>query len=181
MYLSPKDPIALLAMPNTLAGDAALTIIIQTIVTWLVEWAVLASDLRAGKVAPLRPPPSPRFRRVLAVSGRPGSSDGGAGASSHEGRDSSSSHGGQEPPRTEPLPPPSHVPRILSLMLPSFVLFWPPSLAILTAVGTRVGRDYVFDARWAPQIFKLVLGGVLGLVITPLMALFWMLREGLAS
>lgn len=192
MYLSPEDPIALLGMPNTLAGDAALTIIIQTIVTWLIEWAVLTSDLRAGKVAPLYLPSysdSPRFRRMLGV---PSSSEGpdsdgregsGGRGDVEEARDSSSTNHkhGQEASRTEPLPLPSHIPRILSLLLPSFILFWPPSLAILTTVGTKAGNDYVFATRWAPQIFKLILGGVLGLLVTPFMALFWLLREGVAS
>ena len=68
MYLSPADPITLLRLPNTLAGDAALTIIIQTLVTWLIECLAVTSDLRAGKVAPLDTSPcSPRVRRLLGV------------------------------------------------------------------------------------------------------------------
>lgn len=187
MYLSPEDPIALMGMPNTLAGDAALTIIIQNIVTWLIEWAIVASDLRAGKVAPLYLPSyssSRRFRRMLGVSSESPENDRGHGSNERSGdveaRDSTSTHGKHTTERLERLPLPSHVPRILCFLLPSFVLFWPTSVAILTTVGTKVGNDYLYDTRWAPQVFKLILGGVLGLVITPFMALFWLLREGLA-
>lgn len=175
MYLAPKDPVTLLRLPNTLAGDAALTIIIQTLVTWLIEWAAVTSDLRAGKVAPLAySPASPRVRRLLGV---PEVARDGAG-SRETGQDTPGSYKNRRAQGMLSLP--GHAVRIIALLVPAFILFWPPSLAILTTVGTRSGSDYVFPSRWAPQVFKLVLGGVLGLLVTPLMALFWVMREGLA-
>ena len=198
MYLHPKDPIALFEMPNTLAGDAALTIIIQTVVTWLIEWALVSSDLRAGKIAPAKPPVSRLLRRFLYGPTHHhhiphphlhhhhhhDEAEGGQQAP-HNNDDvertaaQAAEEEGSGPKRPPPLLLPSHLPRIVSILLPSFILFWPVSVAILTTVGTKAGGDWFFKPKWAVQIFKLILGGVLGLVITPLMALFWVWRDGL--
>lgn len=231
MYLPPnKIPISLFRLPNTLAGDAALTIVIQVLITWLVEWLAVTSDLRSGKVAPLAWEVPGRVRWVLGVETGTGTGTGGDGTGAGQsGRDTpggdgdgetrrdtstdtntsttkhetplptsqpisslsptptsssqSQPHPSPTPKTKTPLPLPSHLLAILLLLLPTFALIFPPSLGILISLGTKTpaGNDYVFSTRWTPQIFKLVLGGVLGVVVTPFMALFWVLREGLSS
>lgn len=66
----------------------------------------------------------------------------------------------------------------MSTAVVAFVVLWPISVGALTAVGTRSGGDWVFHPVWAPQVFKLVLGGVLALLQTPVFASFWLVREG---
>lgn len=187
MYLSPDDRITLLRLPNTLAGDAALTIVIQVIVTWLIEWLAVTSDLRAGKVAPVSFPCGPKTRWIL---GLPRSSSGDdERASSREGDDSnrestSASHRKrpQTPTKSPRMPLLHHPLRIIAVLVPSFILVWPPSIGILIALGTALGDgDYVYPTRWTPEIFKLVFGAVLGLLTTPVMALFWVVREGVGG
>ncbi|SPO04775.1 uncharacterized protein DNG_07460 [Cephalotrichum gorgonifer] len=220
MYLTPdpKNPISLFRLPNTLAGDAALTIIIQVLVTWLIEWAIVTSDLRAGKVAPLAWGLGPTTSTSTSTSSSASSSSSGSRLGSrarirwalglphptsgphdddtsrerspgHSPARGAHSHDTKRPPHPAPkpktpaLPLSKHPARILALLVPSFVLLWPPSLPILMALGTKTatGADYVYASKWAPEIFKLVLGGVLGLLVTPVMALFWLVREGIGA
>jgi len=167
MYLHTPDKITLFHLPNTLAGDAGLTLIIQPIVTWLIEALLVNLDLRTSSVSPLAYPlsPSSPVRKFLGV---PSSSP--TNPESQEQPSSSNRRMGL-------------VGQILRLffcfILPSFLILWPISVGILTAVGEKQGSDYVFQNQWAPQIFKLVLGAVQGLLITPVMAAFWVMREGL--
>lgn len=64
------------------------------------------------------------------------------------------------------------------LAIISFFLLWPASVGILTALGSRSGWDWTYSERWTPQGFKAILGGLLGLLTTPLMALFWLVKAG---
>lgn len=189
MYLSPDDRITLLRLPNTLAGDAALTIVIQVIVTWLIEWLAVTSDLRSGKVAPLAWRCGPKARWILGLP-RTGEDGGETRGSSREGeRDSSDNRhstsnrkANAAPTRSPRMPLLAHPLRIIAVLVPSFILIWPPSIGILIALGTAMGDgDYLYPSRWTPQIFKLVFGAVLGLLTTPVMALFWVVREGVGG
>lgn len=45
-------------------------------------------------------------------------------------------------------------------------------------IRKKEGADYVYHDKWLPQVFKLILGGVLGLLTTPLMAMFWLIKAG---
>ena len=157
MYLNPSHPVTLFRLPNTLAGDAGLTLIIQPVVTWFIESLLVNLDLRNSKATPLAYPlpPSSPLRKFLGL------------------------------PPTEHQPVARRISLISQLLrvffffiLPSFILLWPPSVGILTAGGRREGKDWIFEKRWAPEIFKLLLGAVLGLLITPVMAAFWVVREG---
>lgn len=49
------------------------------------------------------------------------------------------------------------------------------------AFGTKSGGDWVYEKTWVPQVFKLILGGLLSLVQTPVYACFWLAREGWVS
>ena len=64
------------------------------------------------------------------------------------------------------------------ICVPAFLVLWPISVGILTMVGEKHGDDWVFERRWTPQVFKAILGGLLGLVTTPVMAMFRMVRAG---
>src|SRR5688572_24351356 len=61
---SSAAPIKLFALPNTLAGDAAVTIIVQCILTWFVELGLLRFDLRNKSVQPIGFIPRPEKQWV---------------------------------------------------------------------------------------------------------------------
>lgn len=163
---TPKHPhpIHLFQLRNTLAGDAGVTTIIQCIITWLIEVILVNMDLKSGNVQALGflPEPMTRFGRWFMFLDR----------------------------RRQLNEPGSfwhwfwfiysQVVRGLLTAVPAFVLMWPPSIGILTAVGDRCGGDWCFHRRWAPQIFKLIYGALLGLITTPLYTVFWLARCGWA-
>ncbi|KPM43284.1 hypothetical protein AK830_g3261 [Neonectria ditissima] len=156
-----KSPIRLFQLPNTLAGDAAVTIIVQCILTWFVEKGLVAYDLSRRSVQPIGFIPKPTLpwqRRLFFLP---------ASDTDIEDR------------------PPSGIAAIIQqalrgflLAVVGFVLLWPAGVGILTALGEPAGGDYTYADRWTPQIFKLILGGVLGLLTTPLMAAFWLIKAG---
>ncbi|KAM0426384.1 hypothetical protein ACHAPT_008430 [Fusarium lateritium] len=166
-----KNPIRLFQLPNTLAGDAAVTIIIQCILTWFVEMGLVSYDLSNRSVQPIGfiPEPSGPWLRWLFFLPCP-----------------------DPPSKSEAVPedePRSKITLVLSsivqqalrgfmLAVVGFLLLWGPSMGILTVFGDRSGGDYVYQDRWTPQAFKGILGGVLGLLTTPLMAAFWLMKAG---
>ncbi|ROT43785.1 hypothetical protein SODALDRAFT_348419 [Sodiomyces alkalinus F11] len=168
-----RNPIRLFQLPNTLAGDAAVTIIIQCIITWLIERVFVRHDLHNGGVKPIGfvAEPKGRFPRWFMLL--------------NEDNNNNTHH--DTGPRRNKVRTAlanaarfvaTQAPRAAAFILASFVLFWPVSVGVLTTIGRKSGGDWVFDDRWAPQIFKAVLGGALALLTTPLMAAFWMVRDG---
>ncbi|KAK3350052.1 hypothetical protein B0T25DRAFT_611148 [Lasiosphaeria hispida] len=189
------NPIRLWQLPNTLAGDAGLTTIIQSIITWLIELLIVQRDLKHGGVAAIGFIPKPthpllRWFFFLDQGQRPLSSP-----TPHLVAPSAATRPIPTNPDTTPAAackPPGPVARFTTFLLSqalrallvavaSFVLLWPPAVGILTAVGTRSGGDWVFEKTWAPQVFKLVYGGVLALLTTPPFAAFWLIRGGWAQ
>ncbi|TLD28246.1 hypothetical protein PspLS_03739 [Pyricularia sp. CBS 133598] len=161
------SPIRVWQFPNTLAGDTAVTIIIQCLVTWFIESAILKGDLRGNKVEPLRlqalPRPKSRFLRWLFLLDD----------------DRSAAHCRGNGPKGFLAFVVAQALRALLLAVPSVLILWPPSIGALLSLGsTRYGNDPVFEPKWGPEIFKGVLGGVLGLLTTPLNAIFWLARAG---
>lgn len=158
------NPIRLFQLPNTLAGDAAVTIILQNIITWLIELVLVNRDLARGTVAPIGfiAQPSSRALRWFLFLDR---------------KTEASRPGGRAHWISFFF---SQVVRALIVAVVCFMLLWGPSVGILTAVGTRSGGDWVFEKTWAPQIFKFVLGAVLGLITTPAFVVFWLVRAGWA-
>jgi hypothetical protein len=160
------NPIRLFELPNTLAGDATVTIIIQTLVTWLLEYHLVMRDLKHGTVAPIGFVEKPKniFLRWFAFLPL------------------------QEESEVSPVRPSSrwdiprsmflHALRAMVIAIIGFVLLWPASVGILTRVGSKSGGDWQFEQKWAPQVFKLILGGVLALVTTPPMAALWLIKAG---
>lgn len=163
-----KNPIRLFQLPNTLAGDAALTIVLQCVITWLLEAVLVNRDLRKGGIRPigfLAEPTSALPRWFLMLDSDEQGSEG-----------EKPSKGGRVKRGAAELR--QQGPRVLVIILASFALCWPASVGILLAVGEKRGGDWFFEATWTPQIFKGVMGGVLALLTTPLMAGYWLVREG---
>ncbi|CRK08636.1 hypothetical protein HYQ45_018405 [Verticillium longisporum] len=163
-----ENPIRLFQLPNTLAGDGALTIILQCVITWLLEAVLVNRDLRKGGIRPIgfiAEPTSALLRWFLMLDNEKQSSDG----------EKPSKRGNVKRGAASLL---QQAPRVLVIILVSFALCWPASVGILLAVGEKRGGDWFFEETWTPQIFKGVLGGVLALLTTPLMAGYWLVREG---
>ncbi|KAF7560151.1 hypothetical protein G7046_g3997 [Stylonectria norvegica] len=157
-----KNPIRLFQLPNTLAGDAAVTTIIQCILTWFVEMALVRHDLRHRSVQPMGfiAKPSNRWLRWFCF----------LPLDEAETR--------TELPRVSVMMLLQQALRGFILAVVGFVLLWPLGVGILTVFGDHVDGDYVYSDRWTPQVFKLVFGGLLGLITTPVMATFWLVRAG---
>ncbi len=141
-----------------------MTLVIQCLITWLVELVLVSRDIQTGMVPPIGfvAEPENKFLRwfmFLDCSERLHE----PGTVAHRARFLF-----------------SQVMRALIVFVVSFCLFWGPCVGILTAVGHRQGGDWYFERTWAPQIFKLILGGVLALATTPLFAIFWLVRCGWA-
>lgn len=170
MYTTTPQPIRLFQLPNTLAGDAAVTMILQSIITWLVELVLVNRDLARGGVAPVGFIRQPTWRaaRWFLFLDRDGKAEAeggevGSGTRAYWARFLA-----------------SQVLRAMVVAVVAFVVLWGPAVGMLTAVGRRSGGDWDFEKTWTPQVFKLVLGGVLGLLQTPAFAAFWLVRAGWA-
>lgn len=180
-----RNPIRLFQLPNTLAGDAAVTVIIQCIITWLIERAFVAHDLQNRTIMPIGFVTEPKnsFLRWFMLLDERTTSDRNR---NQDDSNNSTATNDNQPRRSKlvsalarlPRFVATQAPRVAAFILVGFVLCWPVSVAVLTTVGEPSGGDWVFDDRWAPQIFKAVLGGVLSLLTTPFMAAFWMVRDG---
>ena len=158
-------PIRLWELPNTLAGDAAVTIVIQCLMTWFIELGLVRRDLRTGGVHPIGFVAEPVGRLGqwwFLLPDQELTEDGARGL------------------RSWAIFLFSQVVRALMAATVSFCVLWGPAVGILTAVGHKRGGDWFFEKIWAPQVFKLVFGGVLGLLTTPLFAMFWLVKAGWA-
>lgn len=167
-----KNPIRLFQLPNTLSGDAAVTIIIQCILTWFVEMGLVSYDLSKRSVQPVGfiPEPSHPWMRWLFFLPPSDPSD-------------------SETESEKVRPVESKVDSLFNTIVQGalrgfmfavagFILLWPLSVGILTTLGERDGGDWRYDDHWIPQAFKAILGGILSLLTTPLMALFWLVKAG---
>ncbi|PHH78975.1 hypothetical protein CDD80_5916 [Ophiocordyceps camponoti-rufipedis] len=163
LYKNTKDPVRLFQLPNTLAGDGAVTIFVQCLITWLIETMLVTYDVNHGSVRTIGWIREPRNRLLRSFFLLP----------------------------VDPLlgaPPPTFfgftpiiqfIIRGLLFGVASFFLFWPICVGILAGIGERrPDGDYYYDNVWTPQVYKLLLGGLLGLVTGPPMAMFWLVRYG---
>ncbi|KAM0248727.1 hypothetical protein ACHAP5_003217 [Fusarium lateritium] len=168
-----KNPIRLFQLPNTLSGDAAVTIIVQCILTWFVEMGLVRYDLSKRSVQPIGFVPQPSHRWLRWLFFLPPCSD-----------PSDSEEESEKTPKDTPKAAfvantiVQGALRGFILAVVGFFLLWPMSVGILTTLGERDGGDWRYQDRWVPQAFKAILGGVLGLLTTPLMALFWLVKAG---
>ncbi|KAJ8111985.1 hypothetical protein ONZ43_g5495 [Nemania bipapillata] len=160
-----KDsPIRLFQFPNTLAGDVAVTTFVQFLTTWVIESLLVNYDLRKGGVQPIGfiPEPKSKYLRWFMFLDR------------------------QED--THKVSSLKHWLRflfsqVIRSLISAAVVFpfvWGASVGFLTLFGHHEDNDWYYSATWAPEIFKLVQGAVLGLLFTPLMVMFWLVRRGWA-
>ncbi|GAW24803.1 hypothetical protein ANO14919_143970 [Xylariales sp. No.14919] len=163
-YNNQAAGVHLFSFPNALAADCSFTLLAQFIITWLVEVFIVNNDLRKGWVEPIgffREPTGKFLRWYFLLD------------------------------REDQMPHQvkgwwkwirfiwSNVLR--SVML--FLVFFPPtfgvSIGALTAVGTKTPHgDWNFPNTYTPQIYKLLLGIVIGAIATPLISLYTMVRVG---
>ncbi|KAI1499939.1 hypothetical protein F5X99DRAFT_263587 [Biscogniauxia marginata] len=157
-------PIRLFQFPNTLAGDAAVTVIIQCLITWHIELLIVNRDLKKGGVQPIGFLPEPKWswlRWFMFL---------------------------DREEQTHPVRSFVHwllflwsqIIRALLVAVVVFPFIWGPSLGFLVLVGRKSQGDWWYEKVWIPEIFKLVQGAVLGLLTTPLMVMFWLARCGWA-
>ncbi|KAI0505849.1 hypothetical protein F5B22DRAFT_489708 [Xylaria bambusicola] len=159
------SPIRLFQFPNTLAGDTAVTIFIQFLTTWVIQSLLVNFDLRKGGVQPIGFLKEPRWQylRWFMFLDR----------------------------QEQTLKVRSFTHWLIFLVSQAIrglilaVIFFPVifgvSVGLLTLVGAYEDGDWYFSPMWAPQIFKLVQGALLGLLFTPPMAAFWLVRCGWAQ
>ena len=194
-----KSPIRVFEFPNTLAGDATVTIFIQCVMTWFIELVLVNRDLRSGHIQPIgfiREPHNALLRWFLLLDRQPSTA-------------ATPAEGSSDDDHTRPLSAPhdpenchceqhseqyeigswkhwavflvSQLIRALMVGVLMWFLMWGPSIGILIAVGDKRGNDWWFDgSSWAPPVFKLIFGGVLGLLTSPPFAAFWLVRCGWA-
>ncbi|KAG0259351.1 hypothetical protein DFQ27_004093 [Actinomortierella ambigua] len=163
MYKSTKFPVSLWPLPNTLAGDSAVTIILQQTLTWILDRLAVVGDLKKGMVAPLRMPSNASGLVRWFV-----------------GIEYSKVH-----PQTlgERLSYVFHfhVKRIVVIIVATFIVYWSLAIAVLSILkANAVGADHSglggdFNPWPMPEIYKGIYGALLGLT-TPFMtyiALIW--------
>ncbi|CAK7262599.1 hypothetical protein SEPCBS119000_000041 [Sporothrix epigloea] len=198
-----KSPIRVFEFPNTLAGDATVTVFIQCIMTWFIELVLVNRDLRSGHIQPIgfiREPQNALLRWFLLLDRRPVSYSaqdlptGGTTSDSDLRRPLSSPHDPENCACEQHREQyeigswkhwaaflVSQLIRALMVGVLMWMLMWGPSIGILIALGDKRGNDWWFDGTsWVPPVFKLVFGGLLALLTTPFFASFWLVRCGWA-
>ncbi|KAK3825223.1 MAG: hypothetical protein J3Q66DRAFT_102436 [Benniella sp.] len=164
MYKKAKDPVALWPLPNTLAGDAAVTIIIQQALTWILDRFAVNGDLNKGLVAPLRMP-----KNASAV------------VQWFVGLNHIEVHTTLSGKIKYNLR--FHGTRIAVLILATFVLYWPITIGILSGLKIHgVGKDHSdlggdFNTWPLPEIFKGVYGFAVGMT-TPFVSYIALIYQG---
>lgn len=163
MYKNSKHPVYIWPLPNSLAGDIAVTIIIQQTLTWILDRLAVRGDLKKGLVAPLRMP-SDASKVVrwfvgledVKAAGKPGFA--------------------------------FHIKRVVVIIVASFLVYWPITIGILyglksgnvgavTSDGTDAPAEGDFNLWPFPQIFKAVYSAALGLT-TPFISYVTLIYQG---
>ncbi|KAH8666847.1 hypothetical protein BX600DRAFT_462666 [Xylariales sp. PMI_506] len=171
MYGTTKQSINLFQFPNTLVGDATVTIILQCIITWMIELILVNQDLRKGRIQSIGTVSEPKNAAVrwFMFMDR-GEETCKRGSFKHW-----------------VLFLYSQILRGFMISVVCFALLIGPVIGFLILVGKKEGGDWTYIstiepslATWKPQIFKAILGAVSGILTTPLYALFWLTRCGWA-
>jgi hypothetical protein len=159
MYQNRADPVTLWDFPVTIAGDLAITLIVQVILTVLIASLLQHMDLRSGLVQPLHPA---AFRWWP----RPGTFLNWWWQTSDYVR-----------------PPPGRsvirllfadLVRALLWCVATFIFFWP--IAIGICAGIWGNRRY--NGFPQPQLIFAVYGGLLGLALTPIIGALTLRSKG---
>ncbi|KAF8984647.1 hypothetical protein BGZ46_007353 [Entomortierella lignicola] len=165
MYKTTSKPIHVWRFPNTLAGDATVTVVVQQFLTYILDRLSVRGDVRKGTIAPLRMPSNANFVIRWFV-----------------GLDESKT--GHKKTKREFVS--FHAQRILVYMFFSWIVFWPIAVGILCGLKTHnVGVDTRgaggdFNNWPLPEIFKLLYGFALGMT-TPFISYTQLISLGEAA
>ncbi|PRP86234.1 hypothetical protein PROFUN_05750 [Planoprotostelium fungivorum] len=159
-----KSPIRIWQFPNTLAGDTAVTIFIQGVLSWVIDGMLTSNDVRRGDwpwhLRPLRPPAWIQHSEGVTrwfFSSNPDLLEPGISF------------------KTRLIRLAHQIPRALIYCLPIFVIFWPLSIGFLYAYN----RDgYIEPGFPAAALFKGFLGGSMGFFQTAPSTLFAFYKKG---
>ncbi|GJJ77812.1 hypothetical protein EMPS_10171 [Entomortierella parvispora] len=176
MYKGTKSPVMLWSLPNTLAGDAFMTIVIQTTLTWFLDRLAVAADLKKGLVTPLRMPrdahPWIEWFVGLEQGRRVDYTVGGMGMSQNKSRKEQFIKGFK-----------FHGQRIGVIIVATLIVFWPITILILMVMRSQgIGKDDGplggdFNVWPFPQIFKGIYGFATG-IITPFVSYIALIYQG---
>ncbi|KAG6126381.1 hypothetical protein E4U38_001839 [Claviceps purpurea] len=165
MYVVANDgpTVCLFRLPKSLAGDAAMTIFVHCIITWFLKFNLVRNDLRNGIAQPIAFADDELLNEdvcwLMFLSPETGEA--------------------VESVRMDSLKwIARHLVRALVFASMVFLTFWPISLIPLILSGDRDETDFTYRRMWAPQIFKTTLGGLLGLLTSPIISMIWLLRAG---
>ncbi|KAG0344188.1 hypothetical protein BG004_004665 [Podila humilis] len=165
MYKSANEGIYLWPLPKTLAGDAAVTIIIQQFLTWFLDRLAVRGDLKKGLVAPLRMPQS--ASRVLCWF-----------VGLEHANKVHKSFGARMRHFFN-----FHIKRVAVICVVSFILYWPITVGVLTVlrnngIGPDDGSHHGDFSRWPfPQLYKGIYGAALGMT-TPFTSYIALIYNG---
>ncbi|KAF9931319.1 hypothetical protein FBU30_010458 [Linnemannia zychae] len=157
MYKSNKNPLKIWPLPNTIAGDVAVTIIIQQALTWILDRLAVRGDLKKGLVAPLRMPSNANGVLRWFV-----------GLEDYKNDKKSIIL--------------FHFKRIVVFVVASFLLYWPITIGVIYGlknghVGTAGAGDGDFNLWPFPSVFKAVFAAFLGLT-TPFVSYVMLIFVG---
>ena len=204
MYRSQSDITYWILVRNTVAGDMGVTVLIQCIVTFIITSSMVHSDLTTGPVAPLRKPwppllhlpstPSATGLRFLGTRLPQSIASGeklsmgpwitpASGASKRYFLFAlRSAYTGSE--RNDLLAPGiswrQRLERIVwtaaqGLLLGVIVFPWFWGIAMAITAPIYSARN--LGGTWAPEVIKLIFGGLLGTITNPIIALMAMGAE----
>ncbi|KAG6034286.1 hypothetical protein E4U41_006602 [Claviceps citrina] len=153
----------LFRLPKSLAGDAALTIIVHCIGVWFIKFHSVHRALRHGAVQAIGfvedAPLTEDVCWLMFLSSE-------SGAAVERVRMNSFKWIAR------------HILRASLFATVYFLAFWPASVIGLMLVGDREANDFVYSRIWVPQVFKTLLGGMLGFVTGPSISVLWLVRAG---
>lgn len=180
MYKGTTKPVMIWPLPNTLAGEAAVTIIIQTTLTWILDRLAVAGDLKKGLVAPLRIPRNvhPWIEWFVGLEEL---QEARARERQLYGKSSSGAIVGRKERALQLVK--FHGKRIGVMIVVTFLVFWPLTIGVLTGLRSQgVGKDFSplggdFNIWPFPEIFKGIYGFATG-ITTPFVSYIALIYQG---
>ncbi|KAK4042363.1 hypothetical protein C8A01DRAFT_44616 [Parachaetomium inaequale] len=173
-------PPFLFRLPVSLVADAALTTIIQSLITWFCLVVLVNRALSRGAVAPhtpgyyissLRAEPTNKVVRWFLMLDHYNAARGsalfsfcGSLCTKGFGRWVGFVLGGFG--------------RGMITAVVGYAVMIGPTIGLCAFFGTPYEGDWVFLGRWDGVVFKTVYGGFLGLFLSPALAYMWMVRAG---
>ncbi|KAK4127260.1 hypothetical protein N657DRAFT_669152 [Parathielavia appendiculata] len=184
MYSSPRPPPGpppqgsippfLFSLPVSIVGDAALSTVFQTLITWYVLIYTVNYALSHGELQPYAPTsgvlarePSKCVLRWFLFLDHDNAK--------HGSRVLGFGRRGLYQQGALVL---AGLARAIIISAVAYGLMIGPAIGIMVAVGTPRNGDWVYLGRWDGTIFKTVFGGLMGLWMAPALSWMWMVRAG---